>query len=86
MRVGDGQTRTGILPQTDPFDCPRRSAAASGTAGIVIYSQKLGPRLGRARVEMATPTECLEASDSAENAPAMLPRWNDGMLPRAATD
>ena len=28
-----------------------------------------------------TPTECLEASDSAENAPAMLPRWNDGMLP-----
>ena len=30
-----------------------------------------------------TPTECLEASDSAENAPAMLPCccWNDGMLP-----
>ena len=28
-----------------------------------------------------TPTECLEASDSAENAPAMLHSWNDGMLP-----
>ena len=34
-----------------------------------------------ARTACQTPTECLEASDSAENAPAMLPRWNDGMLP-----
>ena len=34
--------------QTDPSEWPRRSAAASGAAGLVYYSRKLGPGLGRA--------------------------------------
>ena len=35
--------------RTDPSEWPRRSAAASGAAGLVHYSRQLRPGLGRAR-------------------------------------
>ena len=42
-----------------------------------IAPQRIPPTL----TACLTPTECLEASDSAENAPAMLHSWNVVLLP-----
>ena len=58
--------------------------ANESSLSVVFHKQRfpIAPQwIPPTRTACLTPTECLEASDSAENAPAMLPCWNDGMLP-----
>ena len=58
--------------------------ANESSLSVVFHKQRfpIAPQwIPSTRTACLTPTECLEASDSAENAPAMLPCWNDGMLP-----
>ena len=51
---------------------------------VVFHKQRfpIAPQwIPPARTACLAPTECLEASDSAENAPAMLHSWNVVLLP-----